>query len=66
MPEKYEISRIQETPINNIVGWWIKTIENDYKADPKMKINETKKDFTKREYNDDLERKLLVWDKLWI
>ncbi len=63
--EKYEISKMQKTPINNIVGWLIKAIENDYKSDPKMKINESKKDFIEREYDyDDLERKLLGWDKL--
>jgi len=63
--EKYEISKGQRTPINNIVGWLIKAIENDYKADPKMKINNSKKDFDEREYDyEDLELKLLGWDKL--
>lgn len=62
--EKYEISKMQKTPINNIVGWMIKAIQNDYKAEPKMKINKPEKDFTEREYDyDALERKLLGWDK---
>jgi plasmid replication initiation protein len=62
--EKYEISKMQKTPIKNIVAWLITAIENDYKADPKMKINIPEKDFTEREYDyDALERKLLGWDK---
>ncbi|MBW9159462.1 hypothetical protein [Clostridium tagluense] len=61
--EKYEIAKV--TPnINNIVGWVIDAIKRDYQP-PKGNIKRGSfNDYEQRSYDfDELEKKLLGWDK---
>ena len=60
--QKYELSK-SVAKIDNIVGWMIKAIKEDYQA-PKGKIKEnTFTDYEQRTYDfKDLERKLLGWE----
>jgi len=61
--EKYEVAKV--TPgIKNIVGWMIDAIKKDYQAPiGKIKVHNFN-DYEQRTYDyNDLERKLLGWDK---
>ncbi|NFV14559.1 replication initiation protein [Clostridium sporogenes] len=61
--EKYQIAK-QTNNINNLVGWLIDALKRDYKEPiGKTKVDKFN-DFEQRNYNfDDLERKLLGWNK---
>jgi plasmid replication initiation protein len=61
--EKYALSQ-NVSKIDNIVGWMIKAIKEDYTI-PKGKVNiGSFNDYEQRDYDfNELERKLLGWDK---
>jgi plasmid replication initiation protein len=53
----------KDKEVNNLVGYVIGILKNGFSA-PKKNIPKSKKDFDEREYNyDELEKKLLGWDK---
>ncbi|HDI3019209.1 TPA: replication initiation protein [Clostridium botulinum] len=62
--EKYQIAK-QTNNINNLVGWLIDALKRDYKEPiGKTKVDKFN-DFEQRNYDfEDLERKLLGWDKI--
>ena len=65
--EKYELAKQSENDITTIVGWILDSIINDYqKPIRKKKVSKTStfNDYSQRQYDyDDLEKKLLGWDK---
>lgn len=53
----------KDKEVDNLVGYMIKLLKDGYN-EPKKNVPKSKKDFTERDYDyDDLERKLLGWDK---
>lgn len=61
--EKYELAQRSSEGIDNIVGWMIKAIKNDYKIKENIKAHNFN-DYDQRKYDyNDLEKKLLGLDK---
>lgn len=53
----------KDKEVDNLVGYVIKILKDGFN-EPKKNVPKSKKDFTERDYDyDDLERKLLGWDK---
>lgn len=53
----------KDKEVNNLVGYVIGILKNGF-SDPKKNVPKSKKDFIERDYDyDELERKLLGWDK---
>ena len=53
----------KDKQVDNLVGYMIKILKDGFN-EPKKNVPKSKKDFTERDYDyDDLERKLLGWDK---
>ena len=53
----------KDKQVDNLVGYIIKILKDGFN-EPKKNIPKTKKDFIERDYDyDELERKLLGWDK---
>lgn len=53
----------KDKQVDNLVGYMIKILKDGFN-EPKKNVPKSKKDFTERDYDyDELERKLLGWDK---